>query len=409
MSFGPGRLSVLSLLAAMLTVSIASSATAATSRVVLHKLASGYDHPVLVTQPRSGADVLFVVEQTGKIKRATYRDGVWKKRGTFLDLTSKVLDPDQNEEEQGLLGLAFDPDYRKNGLFYVDYTRRGQGARKGDTVLAEYRRRNARSADPSSRRVLMVVDQPGPSHNGGNLVFGPDGLLYLGLADGQEPADPNEAAQDLRWLLGKMLRIDPRDPDRGGPRAYRVPRSNPYVGKPGRNEIWSSGFRNPWRFSFDRQNGNLWIGDVGEHAREEVNRAAANRSGMGAGKGMDFGWDDCEGSLEFEADEGDADDACEHDDLPVYEYQHGPTACAVIGGHVHRGPTDRRWRGLYVAADLCGRLFVLDQRGRVRISSEIGMPIQSFGEDARGNIFAVDRNGDLYRVRFRGPRPPSPG
>jgi hypothetical protein len=227
------------------------------------------------------------------------------------------------------------------------------------------------------------------------------------MGDGGGSGDPWENGQDLGTRLGKLLRIGPLDPDGGGQRHYSIPAGNPYVGQAGRRgEIWSSGLRNPWRFSFDRATGDLWIGDVGQSRREEVDRDRAGADGVGAGRGLDFGWDGCEGSLEFEAKEGDADGICEHDTLPIHDYGHGAARCSVTGGYVHRGPADTAWRGLYVAGDYCGRLFVLGQGGRVLYTRATPRRISSLGEDAAGRIFLADHaNGHIYRVRFFGPRP----
>jgi glucose/arabinose dehydrogenase len=248
----------------------------------------------------------------------------------------------------------------------------------------------------------MVIDHDEfLNHDGGNIAFGPDGFLYVGLGDGGGQADPNGTGQDLGTPLGKILRIDTKDPDGTGPRHHGIPPGNPFVGKPGLDEIWALGTRNPWRYSFDRANGDLWIGDVGESRLEEVDRARARRSGTGAGRGMNLGWSACEGTLTFKPD---PNGTCTTGKKPLYEYGHGPGRCSVTGGYVYRGPKAQAWRGLYVAADWCGRLFVLDQRGRVRLSRLTPRRITSFGEDAAGRLFAVG-DGNLYLVRLTGPRP----
>ncbi|CAN5726490.1 PQQ-dependent sugar dehydrogenase [soil metagenome] len=369
---------------------------------------SGYTQPLLVTSAGSRRSrVIFIVEQGGQVKRATRRDGRWKRLGTFLDISSLTHDTTiQVNRDRGLLGLAFHPQYKKNGLFYVNYTRRTDGPGDGDSVIAEYRRWNRAQADPSSRRVVMVITQPHPGHNAGHLAFGPDGMLYIGSGDGNGFGDQLKAGQDVDTLLGKILRIDPRDPDgRKGPRRYGVPKGNPYVGKPGRDEIWALGLRNPWRFSFDRRKGDLWIGDVGETQREEVNRARSDSSGRNAGRGRNFGWSDCEGSLEFAG--GEAGPACQLHVLPTHDYAHAfPTWCAVMGGYVFRGPGAKAWRGLYIAGDFCGGVFVLDGSGRLRLADDTDRRITSFGEDAAGRLYAADRpRGLVYRVHLRGGRP----
>ncbi len=387
---------------ALVGTAVVAPVQAALSKASLVPVLSGYSRPVLVTHAPGGGRTVFIVEQTGKIKRATYRDGRWVKLGTFLDLTSKVNDPARSGNERGLLGLAFHPDYRSNGRFYVNYTRRGTGAKSGDTVVAEYRRATASRANPSSARTVMVIDQPAANHNGGHLAFGPDGLLYIGTGDGGGAGDPSGNGQKLTTRLGKLLRIDPLDPDGSGPRRFRVPSGNPRVGKRGNDAIWSWGLRNPWRFSFDRGNGNLWIGDVGQGAREEVNRSRSNASGIAAGKARNYGWRRCEGKRRYPS----TSQRCTFGTLPVHDYAHGDGRCSVTGGYVHRGPSAPAWRGLYVGGDFCGRLFVLDGSGKVRLSKTTSKRISSFGEDADGRIFMADLiAGTIYRLKLSGPRP----
>jgi glucose/arabinose dehydrogenase len=385
---------------AMGLILLGSRASAATSDISLPTILSGYSRPVLVTHAPSGGRVIFIVEQTGKIKRATFANGRWQKLNTFLDLSGKVNDPRKaGNAERGLLGLAFHPKYKQNGRFYVNYTRAGSGARKGDSVVAEYRRKTNAKANVSSRRVLMVVDQPASNHNGGHLAFGPDGLLYIGFGDGGGGAAGN--GQRLSTRLGALLRIDPLDPDGGGPRKYRTPSSNPRVGKSGLNSIWAWGLRNPWRYSFDRKNGNLWIGDVGQGTREEVNRSRSNGNGRSAGKGKNYGWNRCEGSRRYPS----TAQGCTFGARPVHDYGHGSGRCSVTGGYVHRGPSDSTWRGLYVGGDYCGRLFVLTADGTVKLSKVTSRRISSFGEDTAGRLFATDLRGQILRVRMDGPRP----
>jgi len=402
------RTAFAALLAASMALGVAGASagqrpmrTAASSRVSLVPVLSGYDRPVLVTHAPGDRRVIFIVEQVGTIRRATLQGGKWRAAGTFLDLRRRVNDPrGGGNGERGLLGLAFHPDYQRNGRFYVDYTRAGRGGADGDTVIAEYRRSSARRADPSSRRVLLTIDQPYSNHNGGHLVFGPDGYLYVGTGDGGSGGDPLGSGQRLDTLLGKLLRIDPLDPDGAGPRRYRVPGSNPLVGRSGRDEIWAWGLRNPWRFSFDRATGDLWIGDVGQGDREEIDRSRAT-GGAAAGRGRNYGWNRCEGKRRYPQ----TGQVCRFGTRPVHDYAHGAGRCSVTGGHMHRGPASKAWRGLYVAGDYCGRLFVLDAAGRVRLSMDSGLSISSFGEDAAGRIYATDLDGTIREVRFRGPRP----
>ena len=386
----------------LLAVAFATPAQGAGSDLALARILGGYSKPVLVTHAPGGGRVIFIVEQTGKIHRATVSGSRWRKLGVFLDLTSKVNDPATSGAERGLLGLAFHPNYTRNGRFYVNYTRRGAGAKSGDTVIAEFRRASSARANPRSGRVLMIIDQPYSNHNGGHLAFGPDGMLYIGTGDGGSAGDPRGNGQKLSSRLGKLLRIDPIDPDGAGPRRYRTPSGNPRIGKSGLNDIWAWGLRNPWRFSFDRANGDLWIGDVGQGAREEIDRARSNRSGTGAGTGRNYGWNRCEGKRQYP----NTGAACRFGTRPVHDYAHGAGRCSVTGGYVHRGPTAPGWRGLYIAGDYCGRLFVLDGSGRVRLAKNTNRRIASFGEDAAGRLFMTDvANGNIYLVRLVGPRP----
>ena len=382
---------------------LASPSMAATTDVKLSRVLGGYSQPVLVTNSGGNSRTIFIVEQSGRIKRATFTNGRWKKLGTFLDLRSKVNDPTKPDNgERGLLGLAFHPNYASNGRFYVNYTRKGSGGALGDTVVAEYRRDTSSKARPGSARIVMVIDQPARNHNGGHLAFGPDGLLYIGTGDGGGSGDPDSNGQKKTTRLGKILRIDPIDPDGSGPRRYRTPASNPRVGKSGNNDIWSWGLRNPWRFSFDRQNGDLWIGDVGQRTYEEIDRSRSNASGRDAGKGKNYGWRRCEGRRKFTA----LGQKCTFGTLPIHAYRHSASRCSVTGGHVHRGPNKASWRGLYVAGDFCGRLFVLGSNGKVKLSKTTSRRFGSFGEDSAGRIFATDVvRGEIFVVKFKGPRP----
>jgi glucose/arabinose dehydrogenase len=244
-------------------------------------------------------------------------------------------------------------------------------------------------ADLESRRNVLFVQQPFSNHNGGNLAFGPDGHLYIGLGDGGSAGDPFGNGQSISTPLGKMLRISPR-PSGGEP--YGIPRDNPFAGREGaRPEIWAYGLRNPWRFSFDRETGDLWIGDVGQNAWEEIDVAPAGSPG-----GLNFGWDLFEGSHPFEG--GDAGDALG----PVHEYPIG-LGCAVTGGYVYRGEDIPELVGAYVFADFCrGALeaFVL-RDGRATQHRELGPVVQSvasFGEDAAGELYALSLSGPVYRI-----------
>ena len=395
--------SAIAILAAIASLAALGSPVAgATSAVRLRPILTGYTRPVVIAHAPGEGRTMYIAEQAGTIERATYADGMWHKDGTFLDLTDLVLGPGEGGTEQGLLGLAFHPDYAQNGRFYVNYTRQLGGNANGDTVIAEYRRGSDGRADPGSPRTVLVIDQPFANHNGGHLIFGPDGYLYISSGDGGGDGTSGGRAnsQRLDTFLGKLLRIDPLDPDGAGPKRYRVPRSNPLVGRNGRDAIWSWGLRNPWRFSFDRVTGNLWIGDVGESELEEVNRSRVNRNGRNAGRGKNYGWDRCEGHLRYGTSL-----PCRFGTRPIHDYRHADDRRSVTGGYVHRGPSAKHWRGLYVAADFYGRLFVLGPRGGTRLSRNSGLNISTFGEDPAGRIFAAHWVGTIYQVRFVGPRP----
>ncbi|TMK71863.1 MAG: PQQ-dependent sugar dehydrogenase, partial [Actinobacteria bacterium] len=273
--------------------------------VRLEKLGD-FEQPLYVTQPPGDSHHLFVVEQTGQVRVLT--DGTPEDQ-PFLDLSGQV----SCCGEQGLLSIAFAPDYEKSGLVYADFTDRA-----GDTRVVEYRRSSSDplTVDPSSARIVLRVDQPFPNHNGGLLLFGPDHKLYVGLGDGGSEGDPDRAGQDLGTLLGKILRIDPRPSDG---RAYSIPSSNPFVDKHGaRPEIYSYGLRNPWRFSFDRLTGALAIGDVGQDDWEEVDLVP-----RGAGRGANFGWSAFEGFARFNDDQS-APNAVP----PVLAYSHDNGRCS---------------------------------------------------------------------------------
>jgi glucose/arabinose dehydrogenase len=348
--------------------------------VRLQKLGD-FDQPLYVTQAPGDRGHLFVVEQTGKVRILS--DG-----GTsptpFLDLSDEV----SCCGEQGLLSIAFAPDYAKSGLVYVDYTDRA-----GDTRVVEYRRSSSDplTVDPASRRVVLRVDQPFPNHNGGLILFGPDDLLYVGLGDGGSEGDPDRTGQDLGTLLGKILRIDPRA---AGRRPYSVPASNPFVDRPGaRPEIYSYGLRNPWRFSFDRLTEALSIGDVGQNRFEEVDLVA-----RGAGRGANFGWSAYEGFARFNSDQT-APDAVP----PALAYSHDD-GCSVTGGYVVRDTSLRSLYGRYLYGDYCAgelRSFAAEPGRRATDDRPLGLDVpslSSFGEDDAGRIYATSLDGPVYRL-----------
>ena len=322
---------------------------------------------------RAGDPALYVAEKPGRVVALASGEAP----RVVLDLSGRV----STGSEQGLLGLAFSPDGR---FLYVDLTDPA-----GDTRVLEFRV-GARGIDKASEREVLRVEQPYANHNGGQLAFGPDGSLYIGLGDGGSAGDPEGRAQSLDTLLGKILRISPRPTD-GEP--YGIPPDNPFVDEPGaRPEIWALGLRNPWRFSFDRETGELWIGDVGQGAWEEIDALPAGRGGA------NLGWDLFEGSHPFE---GSVEGA--HTIPPVYEYPHDGAVCAVTGGFVYRGGAIPALRGAYVFGDFCtGALEALARRpGRTPVNRELGPVVPnlaSFGEDAEGELYALSLAGPVYRL-----------
>ena len=350
---------------------------------------NGFSSPVFVTN--AGDDRLFVVEQGGAIKIIHNDNSVT----TFLDISAIVS---QDGGEEGLLGLAFHPNYASNGLFYVYYTPSGGGAE----VLAEFKRSTGDPdvADPNSKRVLLTLSDPYSNHNGGWMAFKGD-YLYLSLGDGGSGGDPQNRAQNVNRWWGKILRIDPLDPDGNGPLKYSIPPGNPFVGRAGKDEIWSYGLRNPWRCSFDPQTGQLWCGDVGQDSYEEVDRVKT-------GKAVNFGWRKVEGRHYYTWTGHTRGDLCTGNcyTLPIGEYAHsafGGGNCAVTGGYVSRR-TGAALNGNYVFGDYCsGKVWVIpaDFVGGTTLPdpvAETGYNISSFGEDNLGRIYLVDLNGAIYRL-----------
>ena len=336
----------------------------------------GLEAPLYVGHAGDGSGRLFVVEQGGRIR--VIRDGKLAAE-PFLDIGGRI----STGGERGLLGLAFSPAFADDGRFFVNYTDPA-----GDTVVAEYRVSAADPdrADPGSERVVLRIDQPYSNHNGGGLAFGPDGQLWIGTGDGGSGGDPENRAQDPGTLLGKMLRIDP-DPQDGAP--YTVAADNPFVGRDGvRPEIWAIGLRNPWRYSFDRATGDLWIGDVGQAAWEEIDVLRAGTPG-----GSNLGWKVMEGSHCFEPAEGCRTEGLA---LPVAEYGRDQ-GCSVTGGYVYRGAAIPGLAGTYLFGDFCsGTIWGLEAAADApapRILAESSLAIASFGEDEAGELYIADLGG----------------
>jgi glucose/arabinose dehydrogenase len=341
-----------------------------------------FSEPLYVAQPPGDTSDLFVVERGGAIR--VIHDGTPVGK-PFLDIGDLITTANS---EQGLLSVAFAPDYAKSGRFYVDYTDKA-----GDTRVVEYRRSAADplSADPSSARVVLKVAQPFDNHNGGLVTFGPDGDLYIGLGDGGSEDDPNRVGQDLSSPLAKILRIDPRP---SGGRPYSIPAGNPFAGNPGdRPETYSYGLRNPWRFSFDRKTGALVIGDVGQNEFEEVDYVP-----RGKGAGANFGWSAFEGDKRFNRDQN-APGAIR----PILVYSHSSGGCSVTGGYVVRDPRLAALDGRYVYGDFCAgelRSFVPSAGGaRDDRSLHLSVPsLSSFGEGSDGRVYATSLEGPVYRL-----------
>jgi glucose/arabinose dehydrogenase len=362
--------------AAML-VAAADAAGEPPSDLVLELVADGFVEPVAVTGAGDGSGRLFVAEQQGRIRIVG--------GGVFLDISARV---DSVDNEQGLLGLAFHPGYASNGYFFVNYTHDpGPGLDTTRVSRFQVSAADPGVADPASESVLLEFEQDFSNHNGGDLHFGPDGFLYIASGDGGSGGDPNDRGQSLDTLLGKILRLDV---DSGSP--YAVPADNPFVGDPvALDEIWAYGLRNPWRFSFDRATGDLFIGDVGQGSREEVNRQPAASSG-----GENYGWSCMEGDL------APGFNSCDDGPLtpPIMVYGTGAN-CAVTGGFVYRGRIGGL-HGRYVFGDYCsGKVWSAAEAAGLWTAQEwgaVGFGLASFGEDDDGELLVVDRDdGAIFR------------
>jgi glucose/arabinose dehydrogenase len=326
---------------------------------------------------------MFVVEQAGRIRIA---ENGRLLQAPFLDISDRV---DSNGNEQGLLGLAFHPRYAENGLFYVNYT----DTSKHDVIARFHVSGDPERADAASEAILISVDDPYPNHNGGVLVFGPDGYLYAGLGDGGGAGDPLGSGQNTDSLLGKILRLDV---DHGSP--YAIPADNPFTHGGGLPEVWAYGLRNPWRISFDRGTGDLYIADVGQDLWEEVDFLKAGSPG-----GPDFGWNYREGLHRFS---GNPPPSLHLTD-PVVEYSHLEGGCSITGGFVYRGQMPE-WDGIYLYGDFCsgkiwGLIHSTDASGGTRWQSEplfsSGFNITTFGQDPAGGIYVADRGGGIYQLQ----------
>jgi glucose/arabinose dehydrogenase len=349
--------------------------------VALQEVAAGFDFPVYLTAPANDPR-LFVVEKSGAIR--IIRSGAVLPT-PFLDLSGAV----STGGEQGLLGLAFPQDYASSGRFAVHYTDLA-----GDTRVSTFRvSADPDLADAGSESVVLTADQPFPNHNGGQIQLGPDGMLYIALGDGGSADDPGGRGQSLDDLLGAILRIDL------AAAPYAVPADNPFVATAGaRPEIWSYGLRNPWRFSFDRLNGDLYVGDVGQSQWEEIDYAPAS---AGGGRGVNFGWRVMEGRHCFDAGSCDQTGLV----LPVVEYGHGGGECSVTGGYVYRGTAIPALQGHYFYADFCQGWVRSLRMDAGAVGAEADWPtlrpgtaIPSFGEDSAGELYVLAADGRVLKI-----------
>ncbi|KXN97923.1 hypothetical protein LS48_14115 [Aequorivita aquimaris] len=326
-------------------------------------------------------DRLFIVEKGGEIK-IIQGDGTVNAT-PFLNISGII----STNGERGLLGMAFHPDYSNNGYFYVYYTNTS-----GNTQVSRFSvdSGNPDLADPSSELFLLDYNQPETNHNGGNLAFGPDGYLYIASGDGGGSGDPNDRGQDLGYLLGKILRIDVDNPSGGN--NYGIPSDNPFVGDPNAlDEIWAYGLRNPWRFSFDFTDNNIWIADVGQTSREEINRANVGEAGL------NYGWRCYEGTQPFNTQ------GCPQQSeltFPLTEYTHAGGNCSITGGYVYRGSVYSDIPGLYFFADFCsGLIGTVDNSGNLVEHGNFSGSWVSFGEDVNKELYIIDFGGDIYQVK----------
>ena len=407
-----GALLLLALVALAARPNALAKTAAAWPTLQLQPVANGFLRPIYITHANDASGRLFVVEQDGLI-RILHTDGSVVAT-PFLDISGRVHSPAHGGgNEQGLLGLAFPPDYTHKGHFYVYYTNQD-----GNNQVARFRlTADPNIADAASEEPVLLLEHPGhENHNGGQLAFGADGYLYIGTGDGGGGGDPDGNAQNPASLLGKILRIDveysvPSAPPyamylpclqkgegQGQNTAYRIPPDNPFVGQPGyREEIWALGMRNPWRFSFDRQTHDLYIGDVGQNAYEEVDFQPASSAG-----GENYGWNVMEASHCYNAA------TCDSTGLtpPVTEYDHS-LGCSITGGYVYRGAAYPALQGIYLYADYCsGKVWGLQNDGGWQFQKllESGLSVSAFGEGESGELYLADlASGTIDQVTASAP------
>ncbi|WNM19786.1 PQQ-dependent sugar dehydrogenase [Flavobacterium capsici] len=344
--------------------------------VAVQSFATGFSSAVAIVHPPNDSR-LFVVQQAGLIR-------ILNSNGTvnatpFLNLSSIIT----SGGERGLLGLAFHPNYASNGLFFVNYTNTS-----GNTVIVKYNVSANPDVASTSGTILMTISQPYSNHNGGSIVFGPDGYLYIGMGDGGSGGDPGNRAQNINENLGKMLRIDV---DSASP--YGIPASNPYIGVAGNDEIWAIGVRNPWKFSFNRLNGDLWIADVGQNAVEEIDKVASPLPNTG----LNFGWKCYEGTVVYNNSGCPAFSSMV---APIAEYTHASSAarCSITGGYFYTGTTYPNFANKYFFADYCsGEIGYVDNSGTITWALDTPSIITTFGEDVNGELY-ISNGSTISRV-----------
>ena len=359
------------------TLGSTDAPTAGSAHISLRKIIDGLEPLTYLTI--SGTDGrLYVVTKAGRV--LVIENGAVRQQ-PFLDITDRV---GSSGSEQGLLSIAFSPQYTSNRYFYVDYTNQN-----GNTVISRFTTATDLSqADPQSESKVLGIDQPYPNHNGGQLQFGPDGMLYIGMGDGGSQGDPQNHAQNTQSLLGKLLRIDVSAADK----PYQVPADNPKLSNAAASEIWAFGLRNPWRFSFDRQTKDLYIADVGQNTYEEIDFQPAGSSG-----GQNYGWNLYEG---FEPYKGNADS--NGLTMPIFAYSHD-LGCSITGGYVYRGQQVPALNGAYLYSDYCtGHIWALQRDANNKwvntLLLDSGLNVSSFGQDAQGELYVIALNGGVYQI-----------
>ena len=373
------------------------------SEIQVQKITDLLDKPIYATSIMLDAEIIFVIEQDGIIKLIKDLE---LEETPFLDITDRVQSPFYPGDERGLLGFALDPEFKKNGFFYVNYV-----DQDNTSIISRFSSTNL-IANKSTERYMLKVEQPYSNHNGGHLAFGPDGYLYISLGDGGSAGDPEGRGQNLNSLLGKILTIEPKES------SYEIPLDNPFYNtdNSAKKEIWHSGLRNVWRFSFDRLNGDMYMGDVGQNNWEEINYQESNQ------KGINYGWNIMEGKHCFNPEVSCDSLLYEH---PIYEYpnnanyiktliglkQANRDGCSVTGGYVYRGDKMPEMYGRYIFGDYCtGKVWSFSNiNGLIQnfkdhtadITKSMGEKsfyLSSFGEDYKGELFLINYNGSLYRI-----------